>query len=304
MKRGLWFLVVIALGVAVAGEGASVVEPTQRHEKRGANYGQCPCPCELACGEGLSCKCTGGHGRCICGGVSLSSAQMGGIATGEPPLMQYEHASWFEAASFSSIDVSIEGSAGGVHEPTKYRFTLIPSKKSRGLYVPDRSFNQREYELWASTVDTKQPGKLVIAASGDSLADYAIRDGDLSHLHESLTKRFSFVPPGRAPIGVLSSDSTLAWEIQNAVRTAITCLEDGAITGDPTKARDELYGRIGSVELLLQARDVAGAVTALAEVESDVKALGLDPGHPNSERLLRIVAAARSLLATGRGTAK
>jgi len=271
----------------------------------GATVGsaRCHCPCSVVCGGGVSCDC-GGHAdtcaKCSCASGQLEAEDivwLAGAATVRPVLAG-SYAPWFAFEPHGEIRVALEATMADTQEKETFPIRFLLGSKESVQYVPDGSFAPEVLRGWLGRVNRGQAVQLYAAAKDDP-ASYAIRDGDRSHLNESLTKAYS-LDLGNGFRPVFKSDSTLAWEMTVYLKSAVGQLPDEAFLSDAREVQGRLYDAIETVELLLKASDYDGALRVLDDVVSRSEALGLDPDQEDAEATVCAFRKMRSLLAPER----
>jgi hypothetical protein len=216
------------------------------------------------------------------------------------PVLRFSFAEWFDMAPFERIDVAVEAgmATGGARETM--RLSFVPSPGEAHVYRLEDEGDVLAFSGWLSRVDPGRSMHVDFAVSGDNPASYAVRDGQISHFNDSLRKQLS-IDTVDGPAVLFSSDSTLAWEIKHYLRAAVTCLDAQAFAGAEEEVRDSLYGRIDTIDLLIKAADLQGAMASAAEVERRVAAIGLAIDHAHTQRLARVFGDVRRLLASVSG---
>lgn len=260
-------------------------------EQRGGAGGSCPCPCTVICGMGVSCTCSGTKGHCYCGQVGLDGVErLAGVLDME---MRFSYSDWFDMAPLVRIEVALEAAMADTGQREVLRLRFVPSPEAAHTYRLEGS--QTEWSGWLSRMDAARPARVWFAASGDDPATYVLRDGDPSHLNESLRKQL-VIDSVTGPIVLFSSDSTIAWEIKSHLRSTVTCLSAAAVQGDLESARDALYGWIDSLDLLVKDLDLAGALAQLDQAGDRLARAGLIGDHPDSRRVLSAAGSVRGFL--------
>lgn len=272
---------------------------------RGAGGSACHCPCIAECGGSVSCNCSG-HSqschRCVCGSIVLNFVDPGGILETGYPTLQSSYSDWFTAAPFSQLTVAIHALMADTEREEFFKFELVPDPKQPMTYVPGATFDEKAYGAWRARVDRRSPGRVYYAAATDDPATYRILDGKLTHFNESLDKRFSIVTPKGSPVVVFKSDSTLEWEMWSYLRTAVAGMADEAFAEDAYSSRNEMYGMIDTVDLMVKASDFPGALAVLDDIENRMKKTWLDPEHADTRGLVCAFRKMRNLLAPDTAT--
>lgn len=265
---------------------------------------RCHCPCAVQCGGGVSCEC-GGHGescaKCSCAAGELEAKDIFWLAQAAAPLpvLAGSYAPWFAFDPHAEIRAAVEATMAdtGMKEAFPIRFVL--DAKEPMQYVPDEKFSPEALRSWLRRADAERPAYLYAAAKDDP-ATYAIRDGERSHLNESLHKVYTIRFGDGAWREVFRSDSTLAWEMIAYLKSAVGQLPERAFVADAERVKGGLYDRIETLQLLLNASSYDAALRVVDEVVKSSAELGLDPSNAEAEVAVCAFRKMRSLLDNGK----